>query len=383
MSTPRQQTAHVLYGVPHSLYTGIARCYLRTQGIGYTELPPGHPDYVDRIMPTIRRSIIPVLETPEGEIIQDSLDIIDHFEAQGVPYPAYPAGPLQRVLAVIIQYYGMQGMLRHAMHYRWTYREQQEGFLHSAFAARSGEAQAGKIMDRMNSYLPRLGITEDTIPAIERSYEELLRILDTHFTHHPYLFGGRPSIADYGMIGPLFAHLGRDPVPAGIMKVKAPKVYRWVERMTAPGLDVPEFPDYGSDFVPDDQVPDTLKPLLEHIAGEIFPELTDKLAFMDAAIEQRQPGDGDPVSEKPHQRYIGMVDTHYRGATVQAGVEPYLVYVLRRADRALAACSAAERQRVETFLGGAGLERALIGDRDYSVDRREHIEVWERRSPRP
>ncbi len=378
MNTPERQTGHVLYGVPHSLYTGIARCYLRTQGIGYTELPPGHPDYTDRIMPAIRRSIIPVLETPEGGIIQDSLDVIDHFEAQGVPYPAYPTDPLQRVLGVIIQYYGMQGMLRHAMHYRWTYRKQQEDFLRSAFAARAGEAQAEKIMDRMNSYLPRLGVTADTIPAIEQSYEQLLGILDTHFTHHPYLLGGRPSIADYGMIGPLFAHLGRDPVPAGIMKVKAPRVFRWVERMTAPELDVPEFPDYGSDLVPDDRIPETLKPLLAHIAGEIFPELTDKLAFMDAHIERTQPKDGEPVSEKPHQRYIGLVETQFRSVPVQAGVEPYLIYVLRRADQALAACSEAERRRVGTFLRETGLERALIGDRGYAVSRRGHIEVWER-----
>ena len=34
-----QDNTHRLYGVPHSLYTGIARCYLRTQGIAYTEIP--------------------------------------------------------------------------------------------------------------------------------------------------------------------------------------------------------------------------------------------------------------------------------------------------------------------------------------------------------
>ncbi|MDN3517536.1 glutathione S-transferase family protein [Aquisalimonas lutea] len=376
--TPDHGSVPVLYGVPHSLYTGIARCYLRTQGIGYVERTTAHPAYTDRIMPAIKRGIIPVVETPDGTIIQDSLDIIDHFEAQGVPYSAYPAGPLQRVLGVILQYYGMQGMLRHAMHYRWSYREQQEAFLRSAFSSRAPDGRGEKVMARMSSYLPRLGVTEATIPAIEQSYGEVLAILNRHFAEHPYVFGGRPTIADYGLIGPLFAHLGRDPVPAGIMKTNAPWVFRWVERMTAPGLDAPEFPEYDGDLMAGDAVPETLVPLLGHMAGEMFPELTDKLAFMDALIEQRQPADGTPVSEKPHQRAVGIVDTHFRGVPVQAGVEPYLVYVLRRADRALAACTAEERDRVLAFLGEVGLEQALPGDRGYSVDRRDHVEVWQR-----
>lgn len=376
---PSQDTPQRLYGVPHSLYTGIARCYLRTQGIPYTEIPTSHPDFAERIMPVIQRSIIPVLETPEGEIVQDSLDIIDHFEQQGVRYSAYPQGLLQRVLAVIIAYYGTQAMLPHAMHYRWTYRDDQEGFLRDQFAAGAGEALADKIMSRMNSYLPQLGVNDHTIPEIEASYEQLLDTLNVHFAEHPYLFGGRPSIADYGLIGPMFAHLGRDPVPGNIMKTRAPKVFRWVERMTAPGLDTPEFPGYGDDFVADDAIPETLEPLLRQIADEIFPMLTDKLAFMDGLIQEQQPEDGQPVSEKPHQRYVGAVETSFRGVPVQAGIQPYLVYVLRKADEALATAPGEDQRRVHEALADRGLAGALPGERGYSVDRRNHIEVWERR----
>lgn len=373
-----QDTVHRLYGVPHSLYTGVARCYLRTQGIPYRETTGAHPDYSERILPVTRRTIIPVLESAEGDIVQDSLDIIDYFEVRGVPYTAYPEGPLQRVLAIIIQYYGSQAMLKHAMHYRWTYRAQQEDFLRDAFASGAGEALADKVMARMNSYLPRLGVTEHTIPEIEASFGELLDTLNTHFADHPYLFGGRPSVADYGLIGPLFAHLGRDPVPCDIMKTRAPRVYRWVERMTAPGLDTPEFPEYGSDYLADDRIPETLVPLLHQIAREIFPELTDKLAFMDNLIGQHQPADGEPVSPKPHQRYVGLVSTSYRGQPMESGVEPYLVYILRRADRVLDELPQADANRVRAALSQYGLEQALPGDRGYSVDRRDQIEVWER-----
>ena len=375
---PSQQTTQRLYGVPHSLYTGIARCYLRTQGIAYTEVLNSDADFSNRILPAIQRSIIPVLETPQGEIVQDSLDIIDHFEQQGVPYSAYPDGLLQRVLSVIIAYYGTQAMLPHAMHYRWTHRDPQEGFLRDQFAAGAGEAMADKIMSRMNAYLPQLGVDEHTIPEIEVSYLQLLDTLNAHFSEHPYLLGGRPSLADYGLIGPMFAHLGRDPVPANIMKTRAPKVFRWVERMTAPGLDTPEFPGYGDAYLADDAIPATLEPLLRQIADEIFPMLTDKLAFMDALIQEHQPKDGQPVSPKPHQRYVGVVDSSFRGVPVKAGVQPYLLYVLRKADRMLAESSTDEQTRVRQALATRGLAGALPGERGYTVDRRNHIEVWER-----
>lgn len=367
-----------LYGVPHSLFTGIARSYLRTQGIPFTEIPARDPAYATRIMPMIGRTIIPVLETPEGEIIQDSLDIIDHFERQGVEYPAYPDSALQSILAIIVQYYGCQGMLPHAMHYRWSYREQQAAFLHDAFASGSGEEMASKIMARMNSYLAQLGVTEQSIPAIEQSFESLLDLLNQHFTEHPYLFGGRPSIGDFGLIGPMFAHLGRDPVPSDIMKRRAPRVFRWVERMMAPGLDTPDYPDYGSDFFPNNQFPTTLEPLFQHIAEEIFPMLTDKLSLLDSVVNETNPDDGQPVAAKPHQRSVGLVDTHFRGIPVQAGVQPYLLYILRGTDEVLKKVDKKESAMIRSALSERGLEGALPGDRGYSVDRRNHIEVWSR-----
>lgn len=372
------RTTYILYGSPHSLYTGKARCYLRNQGVDYRERPTSHPEFAARIVPQIGRSIIPVLQTPDGEIIQDSVDIIDYFERRGVPYPVYPATPLQRVVAIIIEYYGSQAMLKHAMHYRWSYLAQQEKFMRHAFASGSGAALADKIMARMQSYLPRLGVTEETIPLIERSYEALLDILEAHFAEMPYLLGGRPSIGDYGLIGPLFAHLGRDPVPAQIMKVRAPRVFRWVERMTAPALDVVEYAETEPAFWADDTIPPTLEPLLTHIAEEIFPELTDKFAFFDAWVAQHQPADGEPVSDKPHRRQLGMVNTQFRGAAIEAGAEPYLLYLLQRAADTMTALDSGESQRVTAYLQRFGLERALPLGRDYSVARRNNIEVWSR-----
>lgn len=373
---PDNKNSYTLYGASHSLYTGKARCFLRNQGISYVERPTTHPDFSARILPQIGRGIIPVLETPEGQIIQDTVDIIDYFERLGVPHPVYPQGPLQRAVAIIIEYYGGQAMLKHAMHYRWSYLDQQEDFLVHAFTSGSGAGMAEKIMMRMQAYLPRLGVTEESIPHIEQSYEVLLDILETHFEQMPYLLGDRPSVGDYGLIGSMFAHLGRDPVPCQIMKLRAPRVYRWVERMTAPGLDVVEYPDSAAEFWPEDAIPPTLEPLLEHIASEIFPELSDKLAFIDDWVERMQPAHGEPVTEKPQQRQLGMVTTTFRGIPLEVGVEPYLLFLLQRAVDALEGATEAEVSRVLDYLQRFGLAAALPRGLRYSVARRNNIEVW-------
>ncbi|MES1951594.1 glutathione S-transferase [Salinisphaera sp. S4-8] len=371
-----QATPYVLYGAPHSLYTGKARCYLRNQGIAYVERPTSHPDFVARIAPALGRAIIPVLETPDGEIIQDTIDIIDYFERRGDVRQVYPSTPLQHVVAVIIEYFGCQAMRKHAMHYRWSYLPEQRDFLWHAFVTGSGEAVAEKVMGRMHSYLPALGVTEQTAPLIERSYETLLDTLEAHFAVMPYLLGGRPSIADYGLIAPLFAHLGRDPVPAAIMKQRAPRVFRWVERMNAPGLDTVEYPEQASAFVADDTIPPSLEPFLRYIAEEIFPELDDKLAFFDRWIAEQRPGDGMPVADKPHRRQLDTVNTQYRGVPIEVGAEPYLLYVLQRAADTMAIVNDEAAARVGTQLERLGLARAVPSGRDYRVARENNIEVW-------
>ncbi|MEH6800121.1 MAG: glutathione S-transferase family protein [Halopseudomonas sabulinigri] len=369
---------YTLYGASHSLYTGKARCYLRNQGIDYVEVPTSHPDFAARILPQIGRGIIPVLETPDGVVIQDTIDIIDFFEAQGVPYPAYPTTPLQSVVAVIIEYFGSQAMLKHAMHYRWSYRDEQEAFLRHAFVSGSGEAMAEKIMGRMNSYLPRLGVNEQSVALIEQSFERLLDLLEAHFAVVPYLLGGHPSIADYGLIGPMFAHLGRDPVPLGIMQRRAPRVHRWVERMTAPGLDVVEYAGCSADFWPNDELPPTLLPVLAHISADIFPELTDKLAYLDQWVASQQPADGTPVTDKPQNRHIGMVNTQFRGAEIEVGVEPYLLFLLQRATDVVRAQSDTAASALTRRLDELGLGAAVPLGRDYRVERINNLEVWRR-----
>ncbi|MFM9828098.1 MAG: glutathione S-transferase N-terminal domain-containing protein, partial [Sphingomonas sp.] len=71
-----------LFGMPGSLYTAKARSYLRKQRLDVEELPVGHPDFA-AIARQVGRFIMPVVEAPDGAIIQDTTAIIDHVERSG------------------------------------------------------------------------------------------------------------------------------------------------------------------------------------------------------------------------------------------------------------------------------------------------------------
>ena len=131
-----------------------------------------------------------------------------------------PETPVQRAVAWLLGAFGSEALLPAGMSYRWSYRAEQQEFLSGEFgravyAGPDGEAdRAGlTIMDYFNGFLPNLGVTPQTIATVEAAYLELLDALDIHFQQHPYLLGGQPSIADFGFMAPLYAHLARDPVP--------------------------------------------------------------------------------------------------------------------------------------------------------------------------
>jgi len=265
-----------MYGAEFSLYSGKLRAYLRAKGIPFTEKSPSVWTYRRFIVPRTGVRFIPVLHTPEDEVLQDTTAIIDALEPRFPERGVYPAGPRQRLVSVLLELYGDEWLLIPAMHYRWNFPEANEPFIHDEFGRMAfpwfpkfvRRRLGRRIGARFAGFLPALGVTEATIPGIEQSWQALLAELDAHFSLHPYLLGARPSIGDFGLIGPLYAHLYRDPYPGRLMRERAPAVAAWVERMISAG------PADG-EFLEDDQIPETLWPVLERMAREQVPVLVE------------------------------------------------------------------------------------------------------------
>jgi len=204
-----------LYGVKISMFTGKVRSYLIKQGIAFEEVAPVNAHFQSVVLPQLGRRIIPVIETSDGTLIQDTSDIIDYLEDKGRPVQsAYPADPVEKLLALILELFGDEGLLRPAIHYRWNFPERPAiniihdfGAWQGPVASEDDRAQNKKTLEKFKGLLPALGVIPDTVPEIEDSYNNLLDILEAHFVRTPYFFGDSPTIGDYGMMCSLYAHL--------------------------------------------------------------------------------------------------------------------------------------------------------------------------------
>ena len=334
---------YTLWGGPLSLYTGKVRSYLIKKRIPYRELYPSHPGYGSRILPALGFFVVPVLEAPDGTIVEDSSDIIDYLEARH-PEPSFaPPTPLQRTAATLLCAFGSEALLQAAMHYRWSFLDQHGDYIRAEFGRaaslsrdrRDRVATAEPVMAQMQGHLPHLGICADTIPAIEAACLDLLAALDDHFLHHPYLLGGRPSMADFGLIAPLYAHLARDPVPCALMKSRAPNVYRWTERMNLANIDDGEFPEMEDTYPTGDALPGTLEPVLALLFQDWGPELTAATAHYNAWVDASPGMPGGQLVSQSGERAVhpslGQISYEWRGVTVRRSCSPQSLWHFHRA----------------------------------------------------
>jgi glutathione S-transferase len=372
-----------LYGMPGSLYTAKARSYLIKQGAPFQNRAAGEARFLETVVPAVGRWIIPVLETPDGDLIQDGAEIIASLEARGgTRWPAYPTTPRHRVIGQVFELFGGEGLLRPAMHYRWNFDETNQPFIArdfvGALAPGASEDVARQIFEgaarRMRRAMASFGVNAQSIPLIEAAYEEFLDLFDAHLAHAPYLLGGRPTLGDYGLIGPLFAHLARDPYPARLMKQRAQRVWRWVERMNSADLDSGDHGWPAAALFADDGVPETLSALLSFVARDYLPEVRAYMVFADQWLADRPelpPGENGLAA--PGDRAIGKTQLTWRGVEIEVAVMPYRIYLLQKVQAAAAASPGGEGR---DLLERVGLGELLTLTTRRPVERLGHLEVW-------
>lgn len=383
-----------LYGAPGSLHTAKARSYLIKQGISFENRAAGEAHFRDEIVSAVGRWIIPVVESPDGSLIQDGSDIIQHFETAGPSrYPASPQTPRHRLISQIFELFGAEGLLRPAMHYRWNFDEENRTFLEQDFASAlapigSSDLVRAQVFEsassRMRKAMAALGVVADSIPAVEASYREFLSLLNAHLANSPYLLGGRPTLGDYALTAPLYAHLARDPKPAGLMKATAHRVWRWTERMNAPGLDSGEYGAPTPELFADDAVPASLLTLLRFVAEDYLPEIQAHVTFTNDWLSERPEIEtGSSGLPRTQDRHIGFVPLIWRGVEIKVAVMPYRLYLLQKIQAVLDAAHARDRALMDGLLADAGLSDLATLRTSRPVIRRNQLEVWGDRNWEP
>ena len=359
-----------------SLYSGRARSYLIKAHIDYREEPHASQHFMEVVLPKAGgRRGIPTIEFPDGRVIRDGVAIIDHFEAER-GHPHSPPTPRQRVASLLFDVIGAEGLVRPCMHYRWHFQEE-EAFLQHHFkpitpwggtAEMTGEARV-----RINREIvtPLFGAAPEHSAAIEALYEGVVDALDAHLANVPYLFGGQPSIGDFGLIAPLYGHLGRDPVPLRILQTRAFCLLRWIERMNRPEPDAGEYADRSEAFLADDEVPDTLIQVLRRFAVDFVPETLAAAATINASLDTEPPNAGDEC-----ERGYGNAEFDIPGARISALAQPFRFYLLKRVQNAVAELKGDERQSVLDMLDAANMTPILTATLTRDIGRAGNLEVW-------
>jgi len=374
---------YILYGMTGSLYTGKVRAYMRQNHVPFVEYKSGSTRFNEQVVPKIERWTIPVVEAPDGTLMQDGTFILDQFEAMGTSEVSiFPDTSEMRALAHLFELFGGEGMMRPAMHYRWSFDDQNLSALRDTFrdtlpdglTEEEREKAFIHASGRMRKVAVAFGLTPDLHTAIEQSYEDFLARFNAHLEDTPFLLGGHATVGDYGLFGPLYAHLGRDPKPLNLMQTAAPRVFRWAERMNMPErlFDEPAVRT-GPDLFAFDALPATLKSLMAYIAEEYLPEITAHVAYANRWLAEGQ--ERDP-RKWGLGRGIGMADFEWRGQEISTVVTPYRFFMLQRLTDCVAAASAPAQAAIRALFAETGLESILDLRTSRRVERKGHLEVW-------
>lgn len=226
-----------LYGAELSPYSVKVRSYLRYKGLDF-EWRARTNATQEEFQRYAKLPLIPVLVDAEENALQDSTPIIEKLEAQYTDQSIVPEEASLAFLSALIEDYADEWLNKAMFHYRWSYPEDQESAAKRISdmifeGAEKPEGIEEQVRTRMISRLYHVGSSPETAPLIEGSFTRLLGLLDTLLAKRPYLFGGRPSLADFGLAGQL-EQLNSDPTPGALLRTQAPNVVKWLERMEKP-----------------------------------------------------------------------------------------------------------------------------------------------------
>jgi len=330
-----------VYGVSVSYFTGKLEAYLRYKGITY-ELESPYAD-ARRIRPHVGAIQIPLVLRDDGRWMSDSTPIIQELEREQPTPSVMPEEPVVRFIALLIEDYADEWLWRAAMHYRWSY-EHDRALLSRILADEvAGHLKLPRLLKlkriaqrQRSGFVIRDGVTPETQPHVEAGYRAALASMTTLLQERPYLLGETPSIADFGMMGPMLRHFGQDPTPAEIMRNEGPAVYEWVARVWNAGAGT-----RGAAFV--SEVPTAAAPLLKELAETHLVQL---------AANARAHAAGRTHFDMTAQgcRYTALPVSRYR------------VHCLERLREEFAALVPADRERVRALLPHG--EAAVIWERD-------------------
>ncbi|HVN00813.1 MAG TPA: glutathione S-transferase family protein [Caulobacteraceae bacterium] len=223
-----------VYGALGSPYSLKMRAVMR-----YRRLPHvwcGVP-LESEVRAKVKVPVIPVIRFGEDDWRNDSTPMIQALEALHPDRRLIPDDPGDAFLAWLIEDMADEWGTKMMFHYRWAYPEDQ---MPNAFTL-AQQALLGKprelvdraarnMCERQVGRMPLVGCTPQNAPLIEETARRVLALIDRHVGEGLWLFGARPSLADFGWYGQ-FSQLARDPTPRRMIRRDFPAAFTWIETL--------------------------------------------------------------------------------------------------------------------------------------------------------
>jgi glutathione S-transferase len=226
-----------------SPYSYKVMTYMNYKGIPYKRMNANMDVYMGEIVELVGQTIIPVILTPDNQVMQDSTPMLEWFESEFTDKSAVPEDDRLQFLMWLLEEFADEYMPRLHMHTRWGNDQNRNTMSHRIARGMSfAKADVGAkdlapfLLDRQSGFDQHLGLAGDDVRSnIDQQILDLLVILEDHFKHHQFLLGFKPSLADFALFGPLRVHLFNDPQSNEIMEVNAPRTCRWMDTISELG----------------------------------------------------------------------------------------------------------------------------------------------------
>jgi glutathione S-transferase len=220
-----------IFGALGSPYSMKLRALMR-----YRRLPHiwVHGAPVRDALSQVRAPVIPVLRYPDDHYENDSTPLIYDLEARHPERKVVPADPAQAFIAHLLEDFADEWLTKAMFGYRWLDEiDQIQMSRWLAFDNMKGgglkqsQAFAAQFSARQTSRMALVGCTRENFPLIEASTRAVLSALEAHVVNAHFLFGSRPSLAEFSIYGQL-SQLATDPTPQAMMRVDYPYSFRWL-----------------------------------------------------------------------------------------------------------------------------------------------------------
>ena len=303
---------YLIYGAELSPYSVKVRSYFRYKEIPHKWIVRNATTQKD-FDKLAKIQVVPLVLTPEGEVLQDSTPVIQKLEQVFTQKSITPKEPDTAFVSRLIEEYADEWAVKQMFHYRWRYSDDQN-YASQRFGELFVPGWANKVpllntalkkvfasifKKRMKSRLWVIGSNKITEGAIEESFSNLISLLNKHLETRKYLFGQRPALADFALWGQVY-NAWTDVTGKKIIEAGFPNVKRWIDRMLEPKKE--------GDFEQWASLEDTLMPIL---VSEVAQTFLPWVAANNNAIKNGDDHLSITLNNKPFEHKVTSVQKYH------------------------------------------------------------------------